>query len=182
MRWNMGAKTRHHSQWYWVVGIFLLGLAIFFGGAGGRDARRVSRLTRGAHAIAAQTRGVRERLATLEREAGNRSGGRAQLLSVRAPQVLVNLRRAAHADGLSLGKVSVGRFLTASGATDLVKSQEPVRGWRGIAQIPVSVRGTWTTLDGLRAWVRGMRSMDAPVRHLTIAKNAFMAKIEIYGR
>jgi hypothetical protein len=149
---------------------------------GGRDARRASRVAGDAHAYAAQARQVRERLALLNREARSHSGRRAQLLDAWAPQVLVNLRRAARADGLSLGKVSVGRFLTASGATDLVKSQEPVRGWRGIAQIPVSVRGTWTTLDGLRAWVGYGYSMDAPVRNLALSGNAFTAKIEIYGR
>lgn len=182
MRWNMGEKTRHHSRWYWAAGIFLLVLAISFESMGGRDARRASQAVGDAHEYAARAHRMRERLASLDHAAEDHPGRRAQSLRTWAPQVLVNLRRAARADGLSLGKVSVGRFLTASGATDLVKSREPVKGWRGIAQIPVSVRGTWTTLDGLRAWVEYGNSMDAPVRNLTLSGNAFTAKIGIYGR
>lgn len=148
---------------------------------GERDARRAGQATREVYASAAQTRQMRVHLAALNRAARNHPGHRARPLTVWAPQVLVNLRRAARANGLSLGKVSVGRFLTASGETDLAKSQEPAAGWRGITQVPVSIRGTWTTLDGLRAWVSYGRSLDAPIRNLTIAGNAFTAKIEIYG-
>ncbi len=148
---------------------------------GGRDARRADRVARDARASAAQTRQMRAHLATLNHAMENHPGHRARALNTWAPQVLVNLRRAARADGLSLGKVSVGRFLTASGATDLAKSQEPASGWRGITQLPVSVRGTWTTLGGLRSWVGYGHSLDAPVRNLTLMGNSFTAKIEIYG-
>ncbi len=181
MRWSMGAKTRWPSQWYWVAGIFLLVFAIAFESLGGRDAHQARQVTRDAHARAARTLQMRAQLASLKRAAKNHPGRRARVLTVWAPQVLVNLRRAARADGLSLGKVAVGRVLTASGATDLAKSQEPASGWRGIMQIPVSVRGTWTTLDGLRAWVEYASSMDAPVRDLTLMGHSFTTKIEIYG-
>ncbi len=164
-----------------MAGIFLLVFAVFFESIGGGDARRAGQATREVHASAAQTRQMRVHLVALHRAARNHPGRRAQPLIVWAPQVLVNLRRAARANGLSLGKVSVGRFLTASGATDLAKSQEPAAGWRGITQIPISIRGTWTTLDGLRAWVSYGRSLDAPIRNLTLMGNSFTAKIEIYG-